>query len=108
MQLERADFASQGCLSPKNPWLGGRKLHQNRSIPPQSKEYEGNGRIFLFYLHSCLSTNVFPSARTGSNTSMAMLWGEERYTAEMHDMARCKHGIGISGLMGKKIGRAHV
>lgn len=26
----------------------------------------------------------------------------ERYTAEMHDMARLKYGIGISGLMRKK------
>lgn len=76
MQLERTNFASQGCLSPKNPWLGGRKLHQSRDIPPQSKEYEGNGRIFLFYVHSCLSANVFLSMGTGSDTSMPVLWGE--------------------------------
>lgn len=88
--------------APKNPWLGGRKLCQSSGIPPQSKEYEENRKIFLLCIHSCLSTNVFPSTWTGSNTSMAALGGEERYTAEIRDMARCKHGIRISGLMEKK------
>lgn len=61
---------------------------------------------FFRYIYSCLSTNAFPSTWIGSNTSVGVFGGKQRYTAVIHVMARSKYGIGFCGLKREKDCRA--
>lgn len=65
---------------------------------------KGGCWVFFWYIYSCLSTNAFPSMWIGSNTSVGVFGGKQRYAAVIHVVARSRSGIGFCGLMREESG----